>query len=338
MPHRLIAGARQNFVHSGNPGGGNDGTQGFESQGGSPAVHYRSDRGRRRDRNGAADRKRRRRAGSEDQGARAVGKGRRGRDRNAAGTVAARGHTRLRLHGRCDQVARHQVPAGKLRVQLSRHPRVADRLRRQHDARVPQLYARGIRGRHGARLFQDRRQAADDAGSRHGRPAARLDGHFQCVVRSRAGDRRRRQRSGRRPPAARGADHPRRAGHQRAGARLHQMGRQSGLAAAFLAVVRARLQDSDDSALRAGRHVAGCRPAAGADEGPRRKALYPALRADLAAAGRLRRREGSGAAPGRCAESGDRRRSRGAHAGRRGTAGAAWPNSCRRRSSTRAAG
>ena len=43
------------------------------------------------------------------------------------------------------------------------------------------------------------------------------------------------------------------AGHQRAGARLHQVGRHAGLAAAFRAVVRARLQDRDDAALRAGR-------------------------------------------------------------------------------------
>ena len=43
------------------------------------------------------------------------------------------------------------------------------------------------------------------------------------------------------------------AGHQRAGARLHQVGRHAGVAAALRAVVRARLQDRDDAALRPGR-------------------------------------------------------------------------------------
>ena len=49
----------------------------------------------------------------------------------------------------------------------------------------------------------------------------------------------------------------------------------------------------------------------------RREALHPALCPDLAAAGRDRRRQGSGAASRQCAEPGDRRRSRGAHADRR---------------------
>ena len=136
-------------------------------------------------------------------------------------------------------------------LELPRHPRVADQLRRQQDAGVPHLHARGIRGRHGARLFQDRRQAADDALPRHGRPAARRHGDLQRLVRPRAGHRRRRQRSRRRAPAAGRADLPLGAGHQRAGARLHQVGRHAGLAAALRAVVRARLQDRDDAALRA---------------------------------------------------------------------------------------
>ncbi len=52
----------------------------------------------------------------------------------------------------------------------------------------------------------------------------------------------------RRLPGARRADLPFGPGHQRAGSRLHQVGRPAGVAAAFRAVVRARLQDRDDAA------------------------------------------------------------------------------------------
>ena len=99
-----------------------------------------------------------------------------GRDRNAEGAAADRRRRRLGLHGRRDQDARHQILPLELCLQLPRHPRVADQLRRQQDAGIPHLHARGIRGRHGARLLQDRRQAADDAVPRHRRPAARHDG------------------------------------------------------------------------------------------------------------------------------------------------------------------
>ena len=61
------------------------------------------------------------------------------------------------------------------------------------------------------------------------------------------------------------------------------------VAAALRAVVRARLQDRDDAALRTGGDLARRRPAAGADQGQRREALHPALRGELAAAGRYRR-------------------------------------------------
>ena len=89
---------------------------------------------------------------------------------------------------------------------------------------------------------------------------------------------------------ARRADFPLGAGHQRAGARLHQVGRHAGLAAAFRAIVRARLQDRDDAALWAGRD----RRSTPACSRNRSKATAsgcdPALCADLAAAGRFRRR------------------------------------------------
>ena len=106
-----------------------------------------------------------------------------------AETQPDRRRRRLRLHGRRHQDARHQIPAGQLRFELPRHPRVADQLRRQQDAGVPHLHPRGIRGRHVARLLQGRRQAAADAGARHRRPAARLHGDLQRLVRPRAGHR-----------------------------------------------------------------------------------------------------------------------------------------------------
>ena len=60
---------------------------------------------------------------------------------NAAGRDQPdRRRRRLRLHGRRHQDARHQVSAGQLRFELSRHPRVADQLRRQQDAGVPHLH------------------------------------------------------------------------------------------------------------------------------------------------------------------------------------------------------
>ena len=68
------------------------------------------------------------------------------------------------------------------------------------------------------------------------------------------------------------------AGHQRDGARLHQVGRHAGLAAALRAVVRARLQDRDDAALRAGGDLARRRPPAGAGQEQRREALHPEIR------------------------------------------------------------
>ena len=179
---------------------------------------------------------------------------------------------RLRLHGRRHQVARHRISAVEPGLELPRPARVADQLRRQQEAGIPHLHSRGNRRRHGARLLQGHRQAADDAGARHGRPAARRDGGLQRLVRPRAGHRRRRQPPRSLEAPAGRADLPLGAGHQCAGARLHQVGRHAGLAPALRAVVRARLQDRDDAALRAGRDRARRRPAAGADQGQRREA------------------------------------------------------------------
>ena len=98
-------------------------------------------------------------------------------------------HAQLRLHGRRHQVARHRLCAAQSRLEFSRPARIADQLRRQQESGIHHLHARGILGRHGARLFQDRGQAAAGAGARHGRPAARRDGDLQRLVRSRAGHR-----------------------------------------------------------------------------------------------------------------------------------------------------
>ena len=216
----------------------------------------------------------------------AIRGGGRGRDRNPEGACARHAAGRLRLHGRRHQDAGHRVLPVQRRIELPRPARVDDQLRPQQEAGIPHLYARGMRGRHGPWLLQGRRQADDDARPRDRRPAARLDGDLQCVVRPGAGDRRRRQPPGSLQASARRADVPRRAGHQCAGARLHQVGRRADLAAALRAVVRARLQDRDGAALRAGGDRARCRPAAGADQ-ERRDPGDPALRADLAAAGRF---------------------------------------------------
>ena len=169
---------------------------------------------------------------------------------------------------------------------------------------------------------------------RHRRPAARGDGHLQCLVRPRAGDRRRRQRNGRRASPAGRADLPFGAGHQRAGARLHQMGRHAGVAAAFRAVVRAHVQDRDDAALWAGDDVARRGLAAGADPRRRRETLHSAFRAKFAAAGRQRRGERSGTASRQCGASGHRRRPRRADAERHQAARRTRRKPCRRRSST----
>ena len=68
----------------------------------------------------------------------------------------------------------------------------------------------------------------------------------------------------------------------------------------------------------------------------RRDPVDPALRADLAAAGRFRRGARGGAAARQCGAAGDRGRPRGAHAERHQAPGRARRDCCRRRWSTRA--
>ena len=161
-------------------------------------------------------------------------------------------------------------------------------------------------------------------------------GDLQRLVRPGAGHRRRRQRSRRRQAPARRADLPFGAGHQRAGARLHQVGRHAGLAAALRAVDGARLQDRDDAALRAGGDLARRRPAAGADQATARSSAIPRYVPTSPPQGDSGRGARSRAAARQCRASGDRGRSRRPH---RPTASSSWsssPSCCRRRWSTRA--
>ena len=112
--------------------------------------------------------------------------------------------------------------------------------------------ARRIVGGDGARLLQGRRQADGGAVPRHGRHAARGDGDLQRLLRPRAGVHPRRQLARCDAAAARRGVGAQRAGRGGDGARLHQVGRSAGLAAALRRVGRARLQDRDDAADDAG--------------------------------------------------------------------------------------
>ena len=91
------------------------------------------------------------------------------------------------LHGGRHQVARHRIRRGEPGIEFSRTPRVDHQLRWQPDAGADHVLPRRVVGRDGARLRQDRRQADDGHGARHCRPAARVDGDLQRVLRSCAG-------------------------------------------------------------------------------------------------------------------------------------------------------
>ena len=147
---------------------------------------------------------------------------------------------RLRLHGRCAQVARLRVRRRQSGIELPRTSRVDHQLRRQPRARDDHVHARGIGGRDGARLLQGRGQADARRRARHRRPAARVDGALQRVVRSRAclhGDRQLQRRGSEAP----GGVVPRRAGRGAHGPRLHEMGRHTLVADALRGVGGARL-------------------------------------------------------------------------------------------------
>ena len=110
-----------------------------------------------------------------------------------------------------------------------------------------------------------------------------------------------------------------RAGRRRHGARLHQVGRHPGIALALRRIGRARLQDLDDAALRAG-GAGGRRRVAGRTH-HREESAHSETSDERPAAGRHGRRQRSRADVGGGRESGDRRRTRGAVAARHRTAG-----------------
>ncbi len=110
------------------------------------------------------------------------------------------------------------------RLQLPRPARIHHQLRRQQVPRAAHLLPRGILGRHGARLRQDRRQADDGHGARHRRPAARLHGDLQRLRRPRARLHRARQHPRHELPPRRRRMGPQRAGRRRHGSRLHASG------------------------------------------------------------------------------------------------------------------
>ena len=147
-------------------------------------------------------------------------------------------------------------------IELPRPARVADQLRQEHDAGVHHLHARGIVGGDGATATSRPRASRrwccchGTVGLQHAAMAiynAWCDRVPVIVVGGNDLD------AAHRPPGV--PTVPLGAGHQRAGARLHQVGRHAGVAAALRAVVRARLQVRDDAALRAGDDLARRRPA-----------------------------------------------------------------------------
>ena len=141
---------------------------------------------------------------------------------------------------------------------------------------------------------QGRRQAARRSRARHRRPAARVDGDLQRVLRSRAGLHRARQHA-RRDDAAAAASSgrtacrtpPRWCATTRSGTTRQRRCQHFGESAV------ARLQDRDDAAVRTGRARRRHRAAGEADPAEARDAANPEAHARLAAAGRLRRRRGS---------------------------------------------
>ena len=156
------------------------------------------------------------------------------RDRRIArADDADSGPSGVGLHGRRHQVDEDRIHLFESGIELPRPARVADQLRQEHHAGVPDRHARRSVGGDVPRPLQGDRQAADGAHARHRRPAARRHGGVQRLGRPRAGDHDRRQRSRRLQASAGRADGSLRAGHQRAGARLHQVGRPAGLAASI---------------------------------------------------------------------------------------------------------
>ncbi len=180
------------------------------------------------------------------------------------------------------------------------------------ESRVHHLLSRRVVSSDGARLLQGRRKAARRLRARHRRPAARVDGDLQRLLRSSTGLHRARQHARRDDAAAGLRVAAQRAGRGRDGARLHEMGRHASLVAALRRVGGSGLQDRDDAAVRTGRDRRRHRAAGEAASG-RIDAASAEADARRTATGRFRRRRGSGAPARRGHQSRARRRQDGAH-------------------------
>ena len=137
------------------------------------------------------------------------------------------------------------------------------------------------------------------------------------------------------PPQQRGVG-AQRPGRGVDGARLRQMGRHARLAGTLRRIRRARLQDRDDAALRAGRHRGRWHAAGRAGRG--QEPADPEARAERASTGRFRCRSRGGQDARRRRESRDRRRTRRSHAKGHRTAGRSWRKRSRRPSRISACG
>ena len=139
-------------------------------------------------------------------------------------------HPGVGLHARRHQEHRLRVRRRQPGIELRRAARIDHQLRREQGAGAADVLPRGVVGRHGARLRQDRRQADACARARQHRPPARVDGDLQRLRRSRAGVHHRRQLSRRRHARQRRELVPQCPGHGADRARLREMGRRAGLA------------------------------------------------------------------------------------------------------------
>ena len=244
----------------------------------------------------------------------------RSRPRNGPGRRCRSTHhrsARRRLHGRRPEVAQLRVHRLEPGLELPRHPRIDHQLRQQP---APEFITccheeSSVAMAHGYFKVEGKPMAVlchGTVGLQHAAMAIynaycdRVPGLHPRRQHARCDD----------AAAGRGVG-AQRAGRRGDGARLHQVGRQPGLAAALRRVGGARLQDRDDAADDAGARRHRRRPAGGSNSPRDRRAPAGAEADDRdAASGRLWRRRRSGAPARQRAEPGDRGGPPGADAGR----------------------
>ena len=222
------------------------------------------------------------------------------------------------------------------RIELRGAARVDHQLRREQGAGAADLLSRGVVGRHGARLRQDRRQA--DAGARCTATSASSTRRWRsttptpiaCPSSSSSATRIDGGTAQRRELV------PQRAGHGGDGPRLREVGRRAGLAGAVRRIGGPRLQDCDDPADGAGAARRSITTHAGAPL-PAAVPRIPRLTMPSPPAGDIGCGARSGPAAGRGREPADHRRPCGAdaerhHAARRARRAAAGAGQRRRRS------